>query len=137
MTAVPVTSVDVAAGGSLAARRLLRVDAALCGGLGLVAATAAPGLADLLGVSSATAVRWVGVALVVYALDLLLAARSRFARQAVLVAGAGSLLWEAASLAVAAFGGLSGVGQVLVVAQGLATGVLGVLQLRAGRRQAV
>lgn len=115
-------------------RRLLQVDAALCAGLGLPLALAADPVADLLGTTSATLLRWVGVALVVYALDLLLLARSRWARPAVLAAGAGSVLWELGSLVVAALADLSTVGTVLVVGQGLAVGTLGVLQLRAGRR---
>ena len=115
-------------------RRLLQVDAALCAGLGLPFALAADPVADLLGTTSATLLRWVGVALVVYALDLLLLARGRWARPAVLAAGVGSVLWELGSLVVAALADLSTVGTVLVVGQGLAVGTLGVLQLRAGRR---
>ena len=120
--------------GAAGPRRLLQVDAALCAGLGLPLALAADPVADLLGTTSATLLRWVGVALVVYALDLLLLARSRWARPAVLAAGAGSVLWELGSLVVAALADLSTVGTVLVVGQGLAVGTLGVLQLRAGRR---
>ena len=115
-------------------RRLLQVDAALCAGLGLPLALAAGPVADLLGTTATTLLRWVGIALVVYALDLLLLARSRWARPAVLAAGAGSVLWELGSLAVAALADLSTVGTVLLVGQGLGVGTLGVLQLRAGRR---
>ena len=114
-------------------RLLLQVDAALCAGIGVPLALAAPSVADLLGTSQSSVVRWVGVALVVCALDLLLASRSRWSRRAVLGAGAGSIAWELASLAVAVLGGLSGVGTALVVSQGLVVGALGVLQLRAGR----
>jgi len=114
-------------------RRLLQADAASAAALGVPLAVAAPAISDLLGTSSVTVVRWVGVALVVYAVDLLLAARSRWARPALLVAGIGSIAWEVASLAVAAFGGLSSVGTAVVVGQGLAVGAFGLLQLRAAR----
>lgn len=130
----PSTATPTPAGAGTGPRGLLQVDAVLCAGLGLPLALAADPVADLLGTTSVTLLRWVGVALVVYALDLLLLARSRWARPAVLAAGAGSVLWELGSLAVAALADLSSIGTVLVVGQGLAVGTLGVLQLRAGRR---
>ena len=127
---IPTTPVP-----STGPRRLLQVDAALCAGLGIPLALAPDPVGELLGTTSSTLLRWVGIALAVYALDLLLLARSRWARPAVLAAGAGSVLWELGSLAVAVSADLSAVGTALVVGQGLAVGTLGVLQLRAGRRQ--
>lgn len=116
-----------------AARRLLEVDAGASGVLGLALAALPAQVADLLGTSGTTVLRWLGVALLVLAADLALLARTRHARRAVVAAGVGSVAWELASLVVAAVAGLSAAGTVLVVAQGLAFGVLGVLQLRAGR----
>lgn len=116
---------------SPAPRRLLLADASLSAALGAVLVTAAP--ADLLGLSSTTPLRVVGAVLLVLAADLALLARTRAARRWVLLAGVGSLAWEAASLALAVLGDLSAVGTALVVGQGLVFGALGVLQLRAGR----
>lgn len=113
--------------------RLLLTDAGLSGALGLALAAAAGPVADLLGTDATTTVRWVGVALVLLAVDLVLLARSRFVRPAVLAAGVGSLAWEAASLVTAAVADLSTTGTVLVVAQGLVFGALGLLQLRSAR----
>lgn len=119
-------------------RRLLEVDAVGSAAVGVALAAAPTHVADLLGTTASsvlgsTTLRWLGVALLVLAVDLALLARTRVARPAVLVAGFGSIAWELASLAVAVLADLSTLGTVLVVGQGLAFGALGVLQLRAGR----
>lgn len=119
-------------------RRLLEADAVGSAAVGLALAAAPTQVADLLGTTASsvlgsTTLRWLGVALLVLAVDLALLARTRIARPAVLVAGIGSIAWELASLAVAVLADLSPIGTVLVVGQGLAFGALGVLQLRAGR----
>lgn len=115
-------------------RLLLRVDAALCAATGLLAALAAGPLADLLGTSS-TAVRVVGVALVVWALDLALLARAsaRVVRRTAVAAGVGNLAWEVASIALVAAGAFSAVGAVVVLLVAAVVGGLGLLQLRALR----
>lgn len=119
-------------------RRLLEVDAVGSAAVGLALAAAPTQVADLLGTTASsvlgsTTLRWLGVALLVLAVDLAVLARTRVARPAVLVAGIGSIAWELASLTVAVVADLSAIGTVLVVGQGLAFGALGVLQLRAGR----
>lgn len=114
--------------------RLLQLDGALCTAMGLVMGIGAGPVAELLGTSSTGLVRLVGIALVVYGVDLVVAARTRWAGQVLRLAGVGNLGWEAASLAVAALADLSTTGRVLVAVQGAAVGVLGVVQLRAGRR---
>ena len=91
-------------------------------------------MAELLGTAHQGVVRVVGIALVLYGVDLVVSARTRWARQVLRVAAFGNLGWEVASLAVAAFADLSPTGRVLVAVQGLAVGLLGVVQLRAGRR---
>ena len=116
---------------------LLRVDAALCAGTGLIAAAAAAPVADLLGPDvSTTVVRVVGVALLVYAADLLLASRAsaRWLRRVAVVAGVGNLAWEVATIALVAGGAFSVTGAVVALAVALVVGGLGVLQLRAARR---
>ena len=114
--------------------RLLQLDGALCTAMGLAMAVGAGPVADLLGTSATGVVRLVGIALVVYGIDLVVAARTRWAGQVLRFAGVGNLGWEVASLAVAALADLSTTGRVLVAAQGVAVGALGLVQLRAGRR---
>jgi hypothetical protein len=118
-------------------RTLLRADAALCAVTGLLAAAAAPAVADLLGPDvSTTVVRVVGIALVAYALDLAVTSRAaqRWQRPAVLFAGLGNLAWVAATLVLLAVGAFSAVGAGVAVAVGAVVGGLGLLQLRAARR---
>lgn len=117
-------------------RRLLRIDAALCAGTGLLAAVAAPAVSELLGPDvSTTLVRVLGIALVLYALDLAVVSRGpdRWQRPAVLVAGIGSIAWEAATIVLVLLGAFSLPGAVVALALAAAVGVLGVLQLRAAR----
>ncbi|WP_369137566.1 hypothetical protein [Modestobacter versicolor] len=114
--------------------RLLQLDGALCAALGLLAATAAGPVAELLGTGATGVVRGVGVALVGYAVVLVAASRTRRARSVLRVAALGNVGWEVASLAVAAFADLGTTGRVLVAAQGLVVGALAVVQLRAFRR---
>ena len=120
--------------GAAAPTRLLQVDGVLCAAMGGALALATGPAADLLGTDATGVVRAVGVALVVYGVALFACAGTRRARELLLAAGVGNLGWEVASLAVAAFAELSTVGRVLVAAQGLVVGALGLVQLRAARR---
>ena len=117
-------------------RTLLRVDAALCAATGLVAALAAPAVADLLGPDvPVTVVRVVGIALVVWALDAALLARTsgRLLRRVAVVAAGGNLAWEVATVVLVALGAFSVTGAVLALAVAAVVGGLGLLQLRAAR----
>ena len=118
-------------------RTLLRADAALCAVTGAVAAAAPSAVADLLGPDvGSTVVRVVGIALLVYALDLALTSRAaaRWQRPAVLFAGAGNLAWEVATVVLVALGAFSVTGAVVALALAAVVGGLGLLQLRAARR---
>lgn len=118
-------------------RSLLRMDGALCGATGLVAAAAAGPVADLLGPDvSTTVVRVVGIALVLYALDLTLTSRAaaRWQRPATLGAGIGNVAWVAATVVLVAMGVFSTLGAVVALVIATVVGELGVLQLRAARR---
>jgi hypothetical protein len=133
-TTLPSTSVrswttDLAA--------LLRIDAVLCAATGLLLAVAPAAVADALGPDvPTTAVRWVGVALVVWAVDAALLARAsqRVLRRTALAAGVANLAWEVATVVLVALGAFSVVGAVLALAVAAVVGGLGVLQLRALRR---
>jgi hypothetical protein len=116
---------------------LLRVDAVLCGTTGLLAAAAPAAVADALGPDvPPAAVRWVGVALVVWAVDAALLARAsrRVLRRTALAAGVANLAWEVATVVLVALGAFSVVGAGLALAVAAVVGGLGVLQLRALRR---
>lgn len=118
-------------------RTLLRVDAVLCAALGLPAAIAPGSVADLLGTdASPTLVRVVGIALVLYALDLAVMSRlaDRWQRPVVRAAGVGSLAWTAATVALVVAGAFSTTGAVLALVVGVLTAELGVLQLRSANR---
>ena len=117
-------------------RTLLRVDAALCAGTGAVAAAAPSAVAALLGPDvPAAVVRVVAIALVVWALDVLLLARTRgrALTSAVLVAAAGGLAWEVATVVLVAVGAFSVAGAVVALVVAAVVGGLGLLQLRATR----
>ena len=119
-------------------RALLRLDAALCAATGLLAAAAPAAVADALGPDVPTAVvRWVGVALVVWAADAALLARAsvRVVRRTALAAAVANLGWEAATVVLVALGAFSLVGAGLALAVAAVVGGLGVLQLRALRRE--
>ena len=115
---------------------LLRLDAALCGATGALAVAAAPPVADVLGPDvSTTAVRVVGVALLVWAADVALLARASgrlLRRGAVAVAGV-NLAWELATVVLVLAGAFSVGGAVLALAVAAVVGGLGLLQLRALR----
>ncbi|MCZ2824727.1 hypothetical protein O2V60_10010 [Modestobacter sp. VKM Ac-2981] len=106
----------------------------LCAATGLVTGIAAGPVAGLLGTGSTGVVRAVGLALVGYAVVLLVSSRTRRTRQALRAAALGNLGWEVASLAVATLADLSTAGRLLVAAQGLAIGALALVQLRAVRQ---
>lgn len=136
-TTVPAAAPVSAAGRTGRLRTLLRADAALCAGTGLLAAAAPAAVADLLGPDvSATAVRVVGIALVLYALDLAAISRAaaRWQRPAARVAGVGNVAWELATVVLVALGAFSVTGAVLALAVAAVVGGLGLLQLRAARR---
>ena len=123
--------------GTASLPRLLRVDAALCAGTGLLAAAAAAPVAELLGPDvPTTVVRVVGIALLVYAADLALASRApaQWLRRFLVVAGVGNLAWEVATIGLVVAGAFSVVGAVVALAVAAVVGGLGVLQLRAVRR---
>ena len=116
---------------------LLRVDAVLCAATGVLAAAAPAAVADVLGPDVPTAaVRWVGVALVVWAADAALLSRTsgRLLRRTAAAAGVANLAWELATVVLVALGALSLTGAVLALAVAAVVGGLGVLQLRALRR---
>ena len=118
-------------------RTLLRADAALCALIGLPAALAAAPVADLLGPDvPTTAVRIVGIALVLYALDLAVTSRAaaRWQRPVTLVAGIGSLAWTLASAVLVVAGAFSTTGAGIALVLAAIVGELGLLQLRAARR---
>jgi hypothetical protein len=118
-------------------RTLLRADAALCAATGLLAAVAPGTVAELLGPDvSGTVVRVVGIALVVYALDLAVTSRAaaRWQRPVALAAGIGNVAWEVATVVLVALGAFSVLGAVLALAVAAVVGGLGLLQLRAARR---
>ncbi len=114
--------------------RLLQLDGVLCAAMGAAMAIAAGPVSGLLGTDATGVVRAVGIALVVYAVVLAASARSHWSSRMLKAAGIGNIGWEVGSLAVAALADLSATGRVLVAAQGLAVGLLAVVQLRAGRR---
>jgi hypothetical protein len=116
---------------------LLRIDAVLCAATGVLAAAAAGPVADVLGPDVPTgAVRWVGVALVVWAVDAALLSRTsgRLLRRTAGAAGIANLAWELATVVLVALGAFSLTGAVLALAVAAVVGGLGVLQLRALRR---
>ena len=123
--------------GTTARRRtLLRVDASLCAALGLPAAVAPAAVADLLGTdASTTLLRVIGIALVLYAVDLAVVSRlaDRWQRPVTLMAGVGSLAWTAATVVLVVAGAFSTPAAVAALVLGIAVAELGVLQLRAAR----
>lgn len=123
--------------GTTARRRtLLRVDAALCAALGIPAAVAPAAAADLLGTdASTTLLRVIGIALVLYAVDLAVVSRlaDRWQRPVTLAAGIGSLAWTAATVVLVVAGAFSTPAAVAALVLGIAVAELGVLQLRAAR----
>ena len=126
----------VAAHRSLDLRTLLRLDGALCAATGALCVAAAPAVADLLGPDvPATAVRVVGVALLVWAVDVALLARRSFrtVRRTAIAAGVANLAWEVATVALVAAGAFSVAGAVTALVVAAVVGGLGLVQLRAVR----
>jgi hypothetical protein len=115
---------------------LLRVDAVLCAATGLLAAAAPAAVADVLGPDVPPAgVRWVGLALLVWAVDvaLLARARGRLLRRGGVVVAVGNLAWEVATVVLVVRGAFSLPGAVTALVVGAVVGGLGLLQLRATR----
>ncbi len=133
-TSPGTSTAPVAAAPSDRTRPLLQLDGALCAAMGGALALATGPAADLLGTDATGVVRAVGIALAVYGVALVAGAGTGRARGLLLAAGAGNLGWEVASLAGAALAELSTVGRLVVAAQGLVVGALGLVQLRAARR---
>ena len=117
-------------------RALLRADAAFCAALGLAAAVPTAAVADLLGSDVSPAlVRVVGVALVLYALDLAVTSvlADRWQRPVAAVAAAGNAAWVLATVGLVLAGALSTGGAVAALLVAAVAAELGVLQLRALR----
>lgn len=136
MIATTTPATPRAATGEARLRTLLRADAALCAVSGLLAAVAAPVVADLLGPDvSSTVVRVGGFALLVWALDALLLSRTsgRLLRRSAALAAAGNMAWEVGTVVLVALGAFSVSGAVLALLLAAVVGGLGVLQLRALR----
>lgn len=115
---------------------LLRLDAALCAATGVLAVAAAPAVADVLGPDvTTTAVRVVGVALLVWAADVALVARAsgRLLRRGTVAVAGVNLAWALATVVLVLAGAFSGVGAGLALAVAAVVGGLGLLQLRALR----
>ena len=126
-----------AAGTTARLRTLLRADAAYCAVLGLAAAPAAGAVADLLGPDvPTTVVRVVGIALVLYALDLAVTSRlaDRWQRPVAGLAAVGNAAWVLATLVLVVLGAFSTTGAVVALVVALIAAELGVLQLRTLRR---
>ena len=137
MTATTTAPTASVADSTARLRTLLRADAALCAVTGVIAAAAAAAVADLLGPDvSTTVVRVVGIALVLYALDLGVTSRmaTKWQRPVALAAGVGNVAWVAATIALVALGAFSTAGALVALALAVVVGELGVLQLRAVRR---
>lgn len=127
-TAAPATTARL--------RTLLRADAAMVAVGGLIAAAAAGPVADLLGPDvSTTVVRIVGIALVVYALDLAVVSRAaaRWLRPVARANGIAGIAWEVGTIALVALGVFSVAGAVVALAVAGLVGWISLLQLRAAR----
>lgn len=119
-------------------RALLRADSALCAVCGSVAVLAAGSVADLLGPDvSTTVVLLVGLALVLYAVDLAVTSRTadRWQRPAAIGAGMGNVGWVLATVVLVALGVFSTAGAVVALVIAAPVGGLGVRQLLAVRRR--
>jgi hypothetical protein len=117
---------------------LLRLDAVTCAASGALAVAAAPAVADALGPDvPTTAVRVVGVALLLWAVDvgLLSRASGRLLRRGTAAVAGVNVAWEVATVVLVAAGAFSVGGAVLALAVAAVVGGLGLLQLRALRRQ--
>lgn len=115
-------------------RDTLRVNALLSGAAGLLCATAAGPVADLLGTGHTGAVRVVGLGLMVFALDLALLARARPARLAAgatLVAVADEA-WTVGMVVLVAAGAFEPVGAGIALATGVMTALFAWLEWTLG-----
>ena len=121
-----MTAVDT----SLYLRRVLILDAAVSGATGLLMSAGASVLEPLLGVPGSL-LRMAGLALLPFAVGLLLIARQRpVGKASVLTVIAANVVWVAASVALVAapLAPLTSLGYAVVVAQALA--VLGFAELQ-------
>lgn len=114
-------------------RNLLRINAGFSAATGLVAALAPGRVARMLGIDSSGVVRVVGVALLAYAMDLLVAAalrRNRLVPLARVVAGADAA-WVLGTVVVAMTGAVSSEGALLLGGLAVPVGALAVGQWQA------
>lgn len=117
-------------------RGALRTNAALSIGSGVTMAVAGGRVAELLGVASPGWVRLVGLAVVLFGLDVAIVS-SRPTRQLRSLAPwvvAADALWVAASAATIAAGWYSGIGTAVVIAMAIAVGSVGTAQFVGWRR---
>ncbi|QGG96424.1 hypothetical protein [Actinomarinicola tropica] len=119
-------------------RAVMNLDVAACAVPGLALVELAGPVADVLGIENATPVTAAGAFLVVLAAELALLARApaRLLLRLTPWSAAGDAAWALGSAAVAAIAPLSGIGRLVVLAQGLAVAGMAVAKLRA-RRQAL
>jgi len=127
-TTAPLTSTTPATAATRL-RNVLTVNAGtslVAGGLGLVATDT---VVDELGLQSAGWTRLVSAGLVLFAVDVLLGARSRRLGTVALATSVVDLAWVAATVVVLATVDLTGAGRVVAVATGLAVLDFALLQL--------
>lgn len=116
-------------------RRVIWLDVAACGVLGLGLLGLARPVADLLDIESSAPIVAAGAFLAVLAVGLVWLARASTPLLLRLTpwSAAGDVAWAVASVALAAAAPLSGVGRVLVAAQGLAVAGMAVAKTSARR----
>ncbi len=140
MTTITAPLTATRTGPASAARRLrtvLSVNAATSFAAGIAGLTATDRLVDTLGLQSAGWTRLVSVGLLLFAVDVALGARSpRHLRVTALVTSVADVAWVAATLVVLATVDLTGTGQLVAVAMGLAVADFACLQLWFRRRLA-
>ena len=112
-------------------RTVLAVNAATSLAAGVVAVSAAPWLVDELGLGSEGWTRLVGAGLVLFSIDVALAAAraTRRLRSATLAVSLTDLVWVAATIVVLATVDLTGAGRVVAVAMGVGVLDFALLQL--------
>lgn len=119
-------------------RTVLGVNALVSGLAGLGAAVAAEPIADLLGTDHTGIVRIVGIALVLFAVDLaiLRAARHRWLVAGAKVAAGADAAWSVGTIVIALSGTLDPVGVAVVLATGVMTAEFAYLEWTGAVRSA-
>lgn len=118
-------------------RTVLRVNAATSLGGGVVAAAATSWIGEILDVGSELAVRIVGIALIVFAIDVLVTARSPKVTSGAKLISVADFTWVAGTIVLAVLGAFSGPGVAIMLAVAVAVGGFGVAQLRLARPSVV